>query len=256
MSGGAKDKLGVAGPAAAAEVAGAPLKEEHKEGDEDGGEHRGEGEEDPGEVVIDDGSGQDVVHGHGDEQREEVKEGEGMGEAQARGPPVEGVEVKEFGDPEEADQVVETVVEDKEEPEVERDERFAVARPPASIAAAEMLFPVAGAGEGGVCGGEAVGKEDYGVSEDREVKDILGGCKEQRQDQGHRGGACGVVGGAAVGVGSAVRDGQDRGIVGGNGICRERDGTPGDDLEMMNPLAIAALVRKQRTHYRGRQDHQ
>lgn len=37
MPRGAEEKLGVAGPAAAAKVAGAPLEEEHKEGDEDGG---------------------------------------------------------------------------------------------------------------------------------------------------------------------------------------------------------------------------
>lgn len=100
MPRGAKQELGVAGPTAAAEVAGTPLEEEHEEGDEDGGEHGGEGEEDPGEVVVDDGGGEDEVHGHGDEQREEVEEGEGVREAEARGPPVERVEVEQLRDPE------------------------------------------------------------------------------------------------------------------------------------------------------------
>lgn len=103
MPRGAEEKLGVAGPAAVAKVAGAPLEEDHKEGDKDGGEHGGEGEEDPGEVVVDDGGGEDKVHGHGDEQREEVEESEGVRETEARRPPVERVEIEQLRDPEQPD---------------------------------------------------------------------------------------------------------------------------------------------------------
>lgn len=97
---------------------GAALEEQYEEGDQDGSEHGAESEEDPGEVVVDNGRGEDIVHGHCDEQGEEVEERECVREAETGGPPVEGVEIEELGDPEEADQVVEAVVEDKEEPEV------------------------------------------------------------------------------------------------------------------------------------------
>lgn len=135
--------------------------------------------------MVDNGRGEDIVHGHCDEQGEEVEERECVRETETGGPPVEGVEIEELGDPEEADQVVEAVVEDEEEPEVEGYEGFTVAGASAATtpaAAAEMLVPVSRGGRvrGGRGGGlgETAEEADYGVPEDRKVQHIPGGFEE------------------------------------------------------------------------------
>lgn len=216
--------------------------------------------------MVDDGRGEYIVHGHCDKQGEEVEERECVREAETGGPPVEGVEIEELGDPEEADQVVETVVEDEEEPEVERYESFTVARAPAATtsAAAEMLVPAPRESRAfWGCGGglrETADEADYGVSEDRKVQHIPGGLEEQRQDRGHGAGTRGPARRRARrGIGDVIRGGphgQNGSVVRGNGICGERYRTPGHDLRNGLLATVISVQRQRQTHYRGWQDHQ
>lgn len=122
--------------------------------------------------MVDDGGGEDEVHGHGDEQREEVEEGEGVRETEARRPPVERVEIEQFRDPEQPDQIVEAIVHNEEEPEVERNERLTV--PGAAAAAAEVLAVAGERALGGARGRETVEEAHYGVPKDREVENVPG----------------------------------------------------------------------------------
>lgn len=109
-------------------MTGTPLKEEYEKGNEDGSKHGAKSEEDPGEIVIDDRRWEDVVHWDSNHEREEVKECECWREAESRRPPVERVEVKQLRDPEEADEVVETVVDGKEKPKIKCNQCFSVTR--------------------------------------------------------------------------------------------------------------------------------
>lgn len=221
--------------------------------------------------MVDDGRGEDIVHGHCDKQGEEVEERECVREAETGGPPVEGVEIEELGDPEEADQVVEAVVEDEEEPEVERYEGFTVAGASTSAsattttsAAAEMLVPAPWGSRalwgcrGGL--GETAEEADYGVSEDRKVQHIPGGLEEQRQDRGHGAGTRGPAGRRARrGIGGVIRGGphgKNGSVVRGNRICGERYRTPGHDLRNGVLATMISAQRQRQTYYRGRQDHQ
>lgn len=130
-----------------------------------------------------------------------------------------------------------------------------------ATAAAEVLAAIAVAGEralGGARGRETVEEAHYGVPKDREVEDVPGRRDEQCWDRGHGSRARGAAGSASVKTENVVLGGQDRNVVGGDGIYRERNGAPRNDLGMIRQPPggrDAGTEKKHRTHDRGRQDH-